>query len=95
MPVDPSTLSRILSTIASPPGLREQPRPDDLQGNFHMWFDGGAIRIVTGWEEFHFGDGTLAVLSGSLLFGLSIRLPSGTWVTIKERAEESEGFPHL
>jgi hypothetical protein len=93
MPVDLRTLSSILSTIASPPGLREQPRPQDPQSNFHRWFDGGAIRDITGWQEFHFTDGTLAVLSGSLLFGLSVRLPSGTWVTIKERAEEPQGFP--
>lgn len=92
MPVDLRTLSGILATIADPPGLREQPRPQDPQGDFHRWFDGGAIRVVTGWEEFHFADGTLAVLSSSLLFGLSVRLPLGTWVTVKERGETPEGF---
>jgi hypothetical protein len=93
MPVDLRVLSGILSTVASPPGLREEPRAQDLKGDFHRWFDGGAIKNVTGWQEFHFADGTLAVLSGSLLFGLSVRLPSGTWVTIRERAEAPKDVP--
>ena len=52
-----------------------------------------SVGDVTGWQEFHFADGTLAVLSGSLLFGLSVRLPTGTWITIRERAEAPRDFP--
>ena len=83
----------LLSEIDAPPGLRSQCREGDLQGAFDQWFDGGAIKIVTGWNEYHFANGAMAVVSGSLALNVTIRLPSGVFVTLNEHLKGSPPFP--
>ena len=58
--VDANTVSKILQAIAVTPNRRDRPRTGDLSGNFDFWFDGGAVKMVTGWTQFEFADGTRA-----------------------------------
>ena len=58
--VDANAVGKILQTIAVTPNRRDRPRTGDLSGNFDFWFDGGAARMITGWTEFEFADGTRA-----------------------------------
>jgi hypothetical protein len=60
--VDANAVGKILQTIAVTPNRRDRPRTGDLSGNFDFWFDGGAARMITGWTEFEFADGTRARL---------------------------------
>ena len=59
MTVELRAVSPVLGTIDAPPGLRTKPIEGDLQGAVVRLFDGGAIKIVTGRNEYHFAEGTL------------------------------------
>ena len=93
MAVKLQAVTSVLSAIEAPPHLRPQCLEGDLPGPFHRWFDGGAVKFVTGWEEYHFADGTVAVLSGSLALRVDIRLPSGACVTVSEQPKGTLPFP--
>ena len=58
--VDANAVGKILQTIAVPPNRRDKPKTGDLTGNFDFRFDGGAARIITGWTQYEFADGTRA-----------------------------------
>jgi hypothetical protein len=58
--VNESAVGKILQAIAQTPNRRDRPKTGDLSGNFDFWFDGGAARMITGWTEFEFADGTRA-----------------------------------
>jgi hypothetical protein len=58
--VDENDVGKILQAIAVTPNRRGRPRSDDLSGDFDFWFDGGAARMITGWTQFEFTDGTRA-----------------------------------
>lgn len=83
----------ILSTISAPPGRRTQRRDGDVKGAFDEWFDGGAIRIVTGWNEYHFDDGSVAVVPTTPNLRVDIRLPTGDFVIISEQAKAPPFWP--
>ena len=55
-----NAVGTILLAIAVTPNRRNKPRTGDLSGSFDFWFDGGAARMITGWTEFEFADGTRA-----------------------------------
>jgi hypothetical protein len=59
MRVSEQELSKIVSAIAAVK-LRPTPKRGDLEGDYEAWFDGGAIRYVTGSTEYYFRDGTIA-----------------------------------
>lgn len=56
-------VAAIMATIASSPNRREHPKPDDIQGDFTFWFDGGACAEHTGSRHYFFADGTTAMLA--------------------------------
>jgi hypothetical protein len=85
MSVDLGKVILVLSSIEQPPGLRSEPRPGDLKGEFDQWFDGGAIKHITGYSEYHYTDGTLAVVPVVPVLNVEIRLPSGECVTVSEQ----------
>ena len=87
MAVDLSSVLQRLSTVDSPPNLRSTPRPGDLHGKFDRWFDGGALKNVTGWNEYHFSDGTLAVVPTAPTLQVELRFPSGAYVLVHEQAK--------
>ena len=95
MKTDFRALADILSAISSPPGLRTTRRDGDLPGAFDKWFDGGAIKFVTGWNEYHFDDGSVAVVptSPALRVRVDIRLPAGSFVIINEQAKAPPFWP--
>jgi hypothetical protein len=95
MAIEISTVLQRLSSIHAPPNLRSTPKPGDLDGKFDRWFDGGALKVVTGWNEYHFADGTLAYVPTTPELQIEIRFPSGAYVTISERDQASPGFTML
>ena len=58
--VDANAVGKILQAIAVTPNRRDRPRTGDLSGDFDFWFDGGAAKMITGWTQFEFADGTRA-----------------------------------
>ena len=55
--VSEADVAHILSLIADPPNLRARPQTGDLSGDYDRWFDGGAIRYITGSTQYVFADG--------------------------------------
>ena len=92
MRVDLPTVARVLSSIAQPPGLRSTPQVHDLKGEFESWFDGGAIKNVTGWSEYHFADGSVAIVPTTPHFHVDVRLPNGRYVSISEQSSTPPNF---
>ena len=75
----------ILSLMADPPNLRDHPEEGDIAGDFHAWFDGGAVRNDTGSKTFKFADGTTAwVALPAPWLHIQIVLPSGERVTVTQ-----------
>lgn len=61
MRISESEIARLLSLIAERPGRRSTPIEGDEQfTGMDEWFDGGALRYVTGSTEYHFSDGSSA-----------------------------------
>lgn len=79
-------VARVLSLVARMPGRSEKPRPGDLEGAFDVWFDGGACRFVTDYNEYCLADGAMAWLSTSSprLSG-AVRLATGETVTFSQQ----------
>ena len=81
-------VARILSIIAAPPNLRQQPKPDDMQGeHYEEWFDGGAISHVTGCTYYDFKDGTRAMVGVVGWLSVSIDFPDGTEVDVEQQRQ--------
>jgi hypothetical protein len=87
MTINLRTVSRVLDSIETQPGLRAEHRPGDLDGHFDQWFDGGAVKFVTGWNEYHFVDGTFALIPTTPTLHVEIRLPSGSYVIVSEQRQ--------
>jgi hypothetical protein len=77
-------VARILDLMSRQPGTRETPIPGDITGDFDQWFDGGALRFVTGSTEFSFVDGTTATTAVVPFVNAHIRFPGGVIVTISQ-----------
>jgi len=77
-------IARLLQCIGNPPNRRDKPKSDDLNGVFDFWFDGGAAQQVTGWTEYKFSDGIRAKDGVTPYLSITIDLPNGTRVRIKQ-----------
>ena len=86
-------VAEILATISAPPGRRTQRHDGDAKGAFDEWFDGGAIKVVTGWNEYHFDNGTVAVVPTTPNLRVDIRLPTGDFVIVSEQVKAPSGWP--
>jgi len=85
MRVPETEVARILSLIAAEPGRRAKRRPDDLEGPYDYWFDGGAVSMLTQHIRYHFADGSEAYRAISPhRLSLTIVLPSKERVTIAQ-----------
>jgi hypothetical protein len=79
-------MSRLLARIANTGPIRSKPQPGDLEGDFHGWFDGGAFRDDTGDRTFSFVDGSMATVRVWDVFDITMELPDGSVVDLRERA---------
>ena len=82
--VNEQSVAEVLRCIATRPNKRDRPIPGDLPGKFDFWFDGGAARIITGWTEYEFTNGTRAIVG--VLEGLSVTVsfPDGARVRVTQ-----------
>ena len=88
--VDESAVGKVLQAIAVMPNRRDTPRTDDLSGNFDFWFDGGAGRVITGWTEYEFADGTRARVDDTLALHVVIRFKNGYGAAISQLDPKSD-----
>jgi len=79
-----AAVARILALIASVPHHRDHPVEGDLEGQYDIWFDGGAYRIFSGWGEYSFTDGSSAQVPVTPLLRVTIQLPDGRVVEIAQ-----------
>jgi hypothetical protein len=77
-------VARILTAMSDPPNPRTMPNRGDLQGNFDLWFDGGAVKHDTGISRYAFTDGASAVTGSSLRLAVEIELPGGRRIDVTE-----------
>jgi hypothetical protein len=81
---DTAVVSRILQLMRAQPNARRSPKPDDVVGNFDVWFDGGAVKHDTGISRFQFTDGSAASIATSLFNRVQITLPDGRHVDVPD-----------
>jgi hypothetical protein len=79
--VSEGQVARVLQLIATMPNKREKPISGDPPG-FDFWFDGGAGRIVTGWNEYDLADGTRATVGTIPTLSVTIQFSNGSRVSI-------------
>jgi hypothetical protein len=77
----------IVSLIADPPRRRSQPQAGDLPGDLDRWFDGGALRYITGSTHYVFVDGSRASVAVMPTLVVSITFASGQRVGIVQARE--------
>jgi hypothetical protein len=73
---------RILTLISDPPNPRSTAGDGDIEGDFDVWFDGGAVKHDTGISTWRFTDGAEAVTGTSLGWRVSIELADGRFVEV-------------
>jgi len=78
-------VAEILAAVADPPNERRHPIGGDRPGNFHAWFDGGAIEMVTGYTIYHFHDGARATILTTPSLNVSVQLADGSRVSVVEQ----------
>ncbi len=83
--VSPAEVARVLQLVASRPNLRRRRRPGDIDGPFDEWFDGGAVRPITGGTVFQFGDGTRAEVADAPALLITIVFRDGARVVVEQR----------
>ncbi|MCC7011689.1 MAG: hypothetical protein IT454_03920 [Planctomycetes bacterium] len=74
----------VLARIKALPNRRERPKPGDLEGDFDLWFDGGAVKVLTGVSHCHFADGTRVHTFGPLYLNLRIEFADGRAVEVRQ-----------
>lgn len=72
-----SDIAKILYLIAKRPNYR----PDPVVPEKYL-FDGGSVRLITGYSHFEFSDGTVAYSNTLPYLNLDITFPDGVQVTI-------------
>jgi hypothetical protein len=77
-------VAKVLTLMSAPPNPRERPLKHDLNGNFDLWFDGGAVKHDTGISTYSFDDGTRAQTGTSLRYVIDITLPGGRRISVTE-----------
>src|SRR5215467_7687666 len=75
--VSEEQVAQVLRLIATLPNKRERPIAGDLPGTFDFWFDGGAGRIVTGWNEYDLTNGTRITVGSTPALSVAIEFPNG------------------
>ena len=88
--VDERAVALVLACIAPGANRREKPIAGDLRGTFDFWFDGGAARVITGWTEFEFADGTRATVDVIPGLSVTIEFPNGCVVEVRQTRWGSE-----
>ena len=78
-------VAKILHAIGTTTNRLDKPGPGDIGGIYDFWFDGGAGRIITGWTEYCFIDGTRAIVGTNPLLSISICFPDGRKVEIGQQ----------
>jgi len=73
---------RVLTLISDPPNARSTAGDGDIEGNFDLWFDGGAVKHDTGISTWCFADGAKAATGTGLGWRVSIELPDGRFVEV-------------
>ena len=77
-------VAEILRLISDLPNQRTAARPGDLPGEFDLWFDGGAVKYVTGSTEYYFTNGTRAWVAVLMSLNVGIAFPDGQQVSIRQ-----------
>jgi hypothetical protein len=90
--VTADVVARIVKLVHRPPNIRNEPLAGDLKGDFDHWFDGGAVKVFTGWIEYTFTDGSRAHTAVTPMFNVTIDLPDGRQIEVRER-EEAKRIP--
>ena len=93
--VKEETVARILELIATVPNRRDTPLVEDLKGPYEFWFDGGACTIVTGWCEYVFQDGTVAIVGTIPALSVTIKFVDGRRVRIQQESDAPTQHPWL
>jgi len=89
--VSEEQVAKVLQLIATMPNKRRQPIADDLPGTFDCWFDGGAGRIITGWNEYELADGTRVTVGSIPALSVTIEFPNGSRVRIQQEGQDVRG----
>lgn len=82
--VGENVVAAILALIHTVPNRRERPLAGDLPGRYDFWFDGGACRVMTGWNEYTLADGVVAQVGINPTLSVTIRFPDGRRVHIQQ-----------
>jgi hypothetical protein len=84
--VSEQQVAEVLQRIATIPNKREQPIAGDTPGMFDFWFDGGAGRIITGWNEYELTDGTHVTVGTVPALSVAIKFPDGSRVRVEQES---------
>jgi hypothetical protein len=76
--VSKSEVARILSLLAEPPNVRDDPD----NPNYIQLFDGGLVKVDTGAMNYEFSDGTKAAVLVLAELHVYITFPDGRKVSI-------------
>lgn len=82
--VSEAEVARILTIIAAPTNVRDDPE----NPNYIMLFDGGLAKANTGYTSFEFSDGTRATVSVLPWLSVGITFPDGRSVSISQDEPE-------
>jgi hypothetical protein len=82
--VSENEVAHILDMITNPPNRRECPIEGDIEGDFDAWFDGGAIRVVTGYTDYKFIDGISVTVHTLPRLLIIIKFANGESVSIAQ-----------
>jgi hypothetical protein len=80
--VSEEEVADVLNMIHGARYMRDRPLPGDLEGEFDQWFEGGAVRWVTGTTQYYFRNGVTATVGVLQTLSVSIRFPDGRSVGI-------------
>jgi hypothetical protein len=82
--IDLAEIAQILNLIARRPNRREKPKEGDLVGDYDEWFDGGAVKIETGYTVYAFPGGTIAHDIVTPKLCIRIYFANGTQICVSE-----------
>ena len=77
-------IGEILQRIGRQANLRSKPLDGDLEGDYDAWFDGGAVKHVTGVSEYVLDDGSRASVAVTPSLSVEIHLADGTGVSVRQ-----------
>lgn len=77
-------IGEILCKIGDRSNRRSKPRNGDLEGDYDAWFDGGAVKYITGSTEYYFQDGSKAMVGVLPYLSVYIELADGSKITVSE-----------